>query len=96
VPPETQEADILLAITETELETSVQAGENGGRRLRHTGVVRSLMNLGHLDARRAATSYSADAKLKLRPDWRRENLRLVLFVQDRSSHKIVGAATLRP
>ena len=95
LPPGTQDADILLAITETDLVTSVQGGENGGRQLRHTGVVRSLVSVGRLDARKAG-AFSADAKLNLKPEWRRENLKLVLFVQDRSSRRILGAATLRP
>jgi hypothetical protein len=94
LPPETREADILLAITENELETNVQRGENSGTQLRHTGVVRSLMRLGRIDTAKAG-SYSADAQLKLKPEWRREYLKLVLFVQDRATHKIVGAATLR-
>ncbi len=94
LPPGTQEADILLAVTEAELESSVQRGENSGRQLRHTGVVRSLVSLGRLDTKKAG-AYSADIALKLRPEWRRENLKLVLFVQDRGSHRILGAATLR-
>ena len=95
LPAGTQTADMLLAITESGLETTVQSGENGGRQLRHTGVVRSIINLGRLDTKKAST-YTADAKLKLAPDWRRDNLKLVLFVQDRSTRRILGAGTLRP
>jgi len=95
VPPPTRSADIFLAVTETDLESNVVNGENSGRQLRHAGVVRSLTTLGHLDMKKAA-AYSADAKLNLKPEWRRENVKLVLFVQDRSSRKILGAATLRP
>jgi len=94
LPPGALESDILLAITETGLESNVQRGENGGRQLRHTGVVRSLISLGHLDPKKAG-AYSADAKLRLNPDWRRENLKLVLFVQDRTSRKILGAGSLK-
>ena len=32
----------------------------------------------------------------LNPDWNRANLKLVLFVSDRSTHRILGAATLKP
>jgi hypothetical protein len=94
LPPGTQESDILLVVTEAGLESNVQRGENGGRQLRHAGVVRSLVRVGHLDARKAG-AYSADAKLRLSPEWRRENLKLVLFVQDRVSRKILGAASMR-
>jgi hypothetical protein len=95
LPPATRAADIFLAITETDLENNVLRGENSGRQLRHTGVVRSLTSMGHLDMKKAA-AYSAEAKLNIRPEWRRENLRVVLFVQDRGSRKILGAATARP
>src|SRR5205814_1034923 len=73
--PDTRSADIFLAVTETELESNVVNGENSGRQLRHTGVVRSLTTLGHLDMKKAA-AYSADAKLNLKPEWKRENIRL--------------------
>ena len=95
LPPGTRDADMYLAITETALSTDVQRGENTGRRLRHTGVVRSLTTLGHIDTKKSV-AYSADARINLKPEWRRENVTLVLFVQDRASRKIVGAATLHP
>jgi len=94
LPPATRSADIFLVITEANLETAVRGGENGGRRLRHTGVVRSLSNVGRLDSRKVA--FSVDARLNLNAEWKLENVKLVLFVQDRSSRKIIGATTLRP
>jgi len=95
VPQGVRNVDMFLAITETNLETTPLAGENDGRRLRHTGVVRSLTTIGHLDTKKSAT-YVAEAKINVNPDWNRGNLRLVWFVQDRSSRKILGAATARP
>jgi len=32
----------------------------------------------------------------LRPDWNRANLKLVLFVQDRTTRRILGAASVKP
>jgi hypothetical protein len=95
VPAGVRSVDMFLAITETGLETIPRAGENNGHRLRHTGVVRTLTSIGHFDARKSAV-YSADARVSLNPQWSRENLRLVWFVQDRSTRKIIGAATARP
>ena len=80
----------MLAVTEGNLETSVSGGENSGRKLRHTGVVRSLTSLGRLDARNDV--YSGNARLNLNPQWNRANLNLVLFVQDRVTRRILGAA----
>ncbi len=95
IPPPVRQADILLAVTETGIESDVRRGENRGHMLRHTGVVRSLANLAVLDSGRAGV-YTADARLNLKPEWRRENLKVVLFVQDRSTRRILGAAALRP
>ena len=95
LPQGTRQADILLAVTETGIESDVRRGENRGHTLRHTGVVRSLANLAVLDTRRAGV-YTADARLNLKPDWKRENLKVVVFVQDRSNRRILGAAARRP
>jgi len=59
LPPATRAADIFLAITEQSSKKR-DACENSGRQLRHTGVVRSLTSLGHLDMKKAA-AYSAEA-----------------------------------
>ena len=72
------------------LTSSVSAGENAGYTLRHTNVVRSLTRLVQVDARRGA--YSAELAVKLEPGWRIENSRAVVFVQDRKTRRIVGAA----
>jgi hypothetical protein len=95
LPLGTTTADLLLAITESNIENAVQKGENAGRRLRHAPVVRTLTKLGQLDAAKNG-AYTATARLILNPDWSRANLKLVLFVADRRTHRIVGAATLKP
>jgi hypothetical protein len=95
VPAGVKNADVFLAVTESSLETVPNKGENNGTRLRHTGVVRSLISLARLDLKNSA-NYTADAKLNPNPDWRQENLQYVVFVQDRSSRRIIGAAALRP
>ena len=95
LPSGSHEAEILLGVTEGGLVTSVFGGENNGRQLRHAAVVRSLSSLGRLDPQRPG-EYSATAQLNLRQDWNRANLMLVLFVQDRVTRHILGAASVRP
>jgi len=94
LPQGTRQADMFLAVTEAGIESDVRRGENRGRKLQHTGVVRSLVTLGHLEVPRTG-AYSGQALLNLKPEWKRENLKVILLVQDRGSHKIVGAAALR-
>ena len=91
LPKEAHAADMFLAITENGLDTAVLSGENGGRRLRHPAVVCSMIRLGKLDPKKDG-AYSADTRLNLRPEWNRQNLKLVLFVQEQGSRRILGAA----
>jgi hypothetical protein len=84
-------ADVLLAITEDDLSSNVTAGENAGNRLDHYGVVRELRVIGRLDA---TGSFVAEPKINLAHNWKRDGLRAVAFVQDRSTRDVLGAAAL--
>jgi hypothetical protein len=85
------DSNVYLAVTESDLSSNVQRGENSGRLLRHAPVVRSFGVIGKIDARGASTGAITDT-LKLPREWKRENLRAVVFVQERDSFKITGAA----
>lgn len=82
--------DVLLAITEDNLASKVHAGENDGRELRHAAVVRDLQLLGRL---RDGT-FEAGLPLKIQKDWKRQDLRVVVFVQEPQSGRIKGAAAI--
>ena len=80
--------EVVLAITEGGLSSSVGGGENAGRRLGHSAVVRQFTPLGVV----SGGAFSASPAIALSPSWRRENLSAVVFVQERASRRIVGAA----
>lgn len=85
-------ARVILAITEDDLSSNVTRGENAGSQMFHLAVVRDFKTLGRLDSTGA---FQAEPKVNLAKDWKRENLRAVAFVQDGSSHDVLGAAVLR-
>ena len=93
-PAGVKNVEILLAVTEDALASDVRRGENVGRRLTHTGVVRSLVSVARLDARKSP-DFTSDLPLRLSEDWNRENLHAVVLVEVRGSHRIVGAAKLK-
>ena len=86
-------SDIFLAVTESRLVSTVPAGENAGRVLRHGPVVRSFGVLGSID-QRPFTQVGLKSTLKLPEEWKRQNLRAVVFVQERESRRITGAAVV--
>jgi hypothetical protein len=80
--------EVLLAVTEDNLSSKVRAGENNGRELHHSAVVRKLESLGRL----RQGGFAATVPVSIDKEWKREDLRLVVFVQEPADGKITGAA----
>lgn len=91
LPAGTRPAEVMLAITESNLSTQVGRGENSGRLLRHAAVVRELRPLGSV-----ATdgTFTTTAPLQLAATWKAQNLRAVVLVQEKNSRRIVGVGSL--
>lgn len=85
--------EVLLAITEDGLHSSVSSGENSGRKLIHSAVVRNLRPIGAVAPQQSA-AFVAQPVVKLEGGWKRENLRAVVIVQQRNSRRILGAASV--
>lgn len=85
-------AEALLAVVEDNLSSNVSRGENAGRKLSHRAVVRQLGIIGRINPR--IPVFSAETVVKIEKGWRRENLRAVVFVQERAGRRVLGAATV--
>jgi hypothetical protein len=83
---------IYLAVTESGIITNVTGGENKGHNLRHAPVVRSFGVIGKIEPR--DTGLDVNSTLQFPAEWKRENLRAVVFLQDKKSKKITGASTI--
>ena len=83
-------ADIVVAVTEDRLRTEVKHGENQGRTLTHAAVVREIRAV----AEAVGSSPSAETKIKLAPDWIRAHLRVVAFVQERGSRRVLATSAM--
>src|SRR2546429_307320 len=79
--------------SETGLHSAVTRGENAGENLHHAAVVRSMRKIGEAKAD-GVTAFAGDASVPLQREWKRENLRAVLFVQEKKSRRILGAAEI--
>ena len=84
---------MVLAITEDGLSSDVVRGENAGRKLKHSAVVRKLVAVGRIDPRKAA-SFTAKPVVQIEPGWNQENLRAVVFVEERAIRRMLGAAAV--
>jgi hypothetical protein len=88
-----RDSNVYLAVTESGLTTFVPRGENSGRTLRHSSVVRSFGVIGRVNPQ-GANGGQLVSTLRLPRDWKRENLRAVVFVQERDTFRITGAGVV--
>jgi hypothetical protein len=85
------EAELWVAVTEKGLQTDVKAGENSGETLKHAAVVR---NLRKIDTLGDPAGFHRQIQLAIDPGWKKENLAVVVFLAEKGSHKIIGAAAI--
>jgi len=87
-------AEVILAISESGLHSAVKAGENNGKELQHSPVVRELKVIGVM-GKNGNEGFAAQPAVKLDAKWNTQNLRAVVFVQERKNRRILAAAAIR-
>jgi hypothetical protein len=83
-------ADLIVAVTEDGLRTEVKSGENRGRTLTHAAVVRKMVTVASV----GASEQSARTTIDIGQDWRRERVKIVAFVQQRRSRRVLATAVM--
>ena len=91
--PKHENAAVFVAIAEDELSTDVSKGENGGRTLQHNSVVRILKPIGRLLAQE--NNFEMEFLPETIENWKQENLKYVVFLQENQSRRILGVNILR-
>jgi hypothetical protein len=84
-------AAVYVALAGDREQSQVNRGENSGRMLRHVAVVRTLQAVGKVDARGA---FAKDVTLRLK-DGEKGAWRVVAFLQDSNSKRVLGVAQSR-
>ena len=88
-------AEVWLAVTEDGLHSSVNRGENSGHVLHHVATLRSLQRIGVAGANGASASFTAEPVVKFNSHWNVESLHVTVFVQEKKSRQILGAASTK-
>jgi len=93
LPSSAGESEIWMAVAESPQEERPTGPLSNPGPLGRTGIVRSLVMLG-LAQPGEVTTYSMH--LRFNPRWRREDVKYVVFVQERLSRKIWAATAIVP
>ena len=94
-PTQKGRAEVILAVSEDDLSVDVARGENGGRRLNHSGVVRDWRVIGSIDLSKGAP-FEKSERVSLSSEWKPEKLRIVALLQESPVGRIIGAAAIAP
>jgi hypothetical protein len=84
------DSTVFAAIVEDGISSRVERGENSGKTLEHVSVVHELRTIGTLAA--GATNFEGTLDVPSNTDWKPENIKVVVFVQENGDRKIIGAA----
>jgi hypothetical protein len=84
------DSGVMVAVVEDGLVSRVEKGENAGRTLRHTAVVRVLRQVGQIAA--GAAGWTGEVPVPADVSWKKP--RLVAFVQERKTRRVLAAAAL--
>jgi len=82
------EVEVYAVIALNHAESRVSNGENGGRTLAHTAVVKNFTKVGTL---RKDQSFAQDVLLKVDARADANNLRLIALLQEPGQGRVVGA-----
>ena len=87
------EAEVFAALVQDRANSKVRAGENSGSSLDHVSIVRVLRNVGTISGK---SSFSGNTKLSSGSyNFASEPSHVIVFVQERKSRRILGAASLK-
>jgi len=89
--PKHEVSTLFLAITESNLKSNA-SGVSTGKLLEHGSIVRELRSLGWIQPQEQKVDI--ETFLQLQPDWKKENLKLVVFVQENYSRKILAVSQI--
>lgn len=86
---QTEPIDIVAVLVEDRLISPVRRGENSGKTLAHSAVVRRQQAIGALER----GPFVGEGEWRLNKAWARPNLRVVAFLQGRTTRRVYGAAS---
>lgn len=84
-----KKVEIYVALVLTHAESQVSGGENTGRKISHTNVVRRLVDIANMPA---GQRFARDIQLKTERGIDPTNLQVVAFVQEADLGQILGSA----
>lgn len=85
-------ATVYAAMIQDNLSRKIGRGNNAGKTLVHTSVARDLRAVGSISPERQ--NFEIETFLQFQPEWKKKDLRLIVFVQENRSRKILAVSRI--
>lgn len=88
--PKHERATVYVAFTQNDLTRKVERGNNAGKTLAHSSIARDLRAVASVEPQ--MSKFEGEFLLQIQPEWTREKLNLIVFVQENKSRKILAVS----
>lgn len=91
--PKHERATVFVAFVQNNLSRKIGRGNNAGKTLLHSSVARDLRSVGSVEPQ--TQKFETETFLQFQPVWEKENLNLIVFVQENGSRKILAVSRIK-
>lgn len=90
--PKHEFSTVYVATIQDNLSRKIGRGNNAGKTLLHSSVARDLKAVGAIAPQ--MEKFETGTFFQIQPDWKREDLKLIVFVQENGSRKILAVSKI--
>lgn len=90
--PKHERATVYVAFTQDNLTRKIGRGNNAGQTLAHSSIARDLRAVASIEPQ--MMKFESEVPLQFQPDWNKEDLNLIVFVQENKSRKILAVSRI--
>lgn len=91
--PKHDRATVYVAFTQNDLTRKIERGHNAGKTIEHSSVARDLRAVASVEPQ--MTKFEGETVLQFQPEWKKEDLNLIVFVQENGSRKILAVSKVK-
>ena len=91
--PKHSGSTVFIVIAEDNLSSDIKRGENSGSKLIHQAVVRELSETRLISPDQSSANFETSVNIK--SDWKKQDLKFVVFVQENESKKVIGVNQIK-
>lgn len=88
--PKHERSTVYMVLTQDDLTRKMERGNNAGKTLVHSAIARDLRAVASIEPQ--TMKFESETVLQLQPEWKKENLNLIVFVQENGSRNILAVS----